>query len=139
MVRVAGETGDYFSVSRLHGARGAPQRHDPARATERDMVEPAGRKAKMLCQSDCGVGSERKAGDREAVDVLFFQSRTFKKIGQASRQPPMRGSDGVAHIGNGERYRNRHPFVAAPTHGSAPSGRKKRGLSLISFAALALA
>ena len=69
MIGVPGDAGDDLGIAGLHRARRAPQRHDAARAAERNVIEPARRQAKMLGQTDRGVWPNREARHREAVDV----------------------------------------------------------------------
>ena len=61
VVGIARDAGDDVRVAALHGARGAAQRHDPARAAHRDMVEPAQGQAEVLREADCGVRRHREA------------------------------------------------------------------------------
>ena len=80
VVGIAGDAGDDVGVARLHRARRAPQRHHAARAAQRNVVEPARREPEVLRQADRGVGSEREAGDGQAIDVALLQSGSLQQF-----------------------------------------------------------
>ena len=61
VIGVARDAGDIARIARLHGARGAAQRHHAGCAAEWNVIEPARRDAELLGQADGAVGGEREA------------------------------------------------------------------------------
>src|SRR3954469_13017753 len=132
MVRIAGEARHDVHIARLHRARGPAKRHHAARAAERHVIEPARRKAEMLRETDRRIRREREAGDGKSVDLLFAQAGLLQQIGEAAREQPVRGANGVADVRHGYGHRNGYAFVASP---HLRRFRSRRSKELLGFTA----
>lgn len=121
MVGVGGNAGDHVGVARLHGARGAAQPDDAAGAAERHVVEKARAQAEMLGQADRRVRPDREGRNGKAVDVGGLQPRLFAQRPQRTPDPPVRGMDRIALVGDGHWRGGDDALVVLP--GSAHAVR----------------
>ena len=116
MVGVGGDAGHDVGVARLHRARGAAQRHHARGAAGRNVVEPARTEAQMLGDADGGVGPEREAADREAVDPVLGDARALDQRVHRLADEPMRAVRRVAPVGHGHRNGDGDAFVRSARH-----------------------
>src|SRR2546429_9908848 len=81
----------------------------------------------MLREADRGIRREREARHCEAIDLFLLEIRRLEKLGKGARQPPVRGADGIADIGNGDGRCEHHAVVRLPHRCRfLPSRRSKR-------------
>ena len=82
MICITGDASHDIRIPGLHRPRRFAQRHDPARATERDVIEPARREPKMLREADRGIRSDSKARHGKSIDIFRLQSGTLDQFMQ---------------------------------------------------------
>src|SRR5215831_14855069 len=75
------------------------------------MVEPTRRQAEVLRQADRGVGTDRKARDRQPVDVLRAQPGLPRQRAQGAAYPPMRTVGRKSAVGNRDRRADRDAVI----------------------------
>ena len=84
MVGIAGDSSHDIRIPSLHRSRRSAQRHDAARATERNMIEPSWREPEMLREPHCGIRPHGKTRYRKSIDILHPQSRMLDELMQCA-------------------------------------------------------
>jgi hypothetical protein len=82
MVGIAGDASHDIRIPSLHRSRRSAQRHDAARATERNVIEPSRREPEMLRKPHCGIRPHGKTRYRKSIDILQPQSRALDEFMQ---------------------------------------------------------
>ncbi|MBV8240516.1 MAG: hypothetical protein JOY75_06935, partial [Hyphomicrobiales bacterium] len=81
---IAGDASHDIRVPSLHRSRRSAQRHDAARATERNVIEPSRREPEMLREAYCGIRPHGETRYRKSIDILQPQSRTLDEFMQCA-------------------------------------------------------
>ena len=116
VIGVGCDAGHDVGVARLHCTRGPAHRHHARGAAGGDVVEPAWRQAQVLSDAHRGVGRQREAADREAVELLFLQPRDVAQAPQGLADEPVCTADRVPHVRHGHGHREHHAVVTATRH-----------------------
>ena len=98
LVGIGGEADDDFSIPALHGTRGPAQRRNAACTSGWQVIQPPRCEPEMLRQSDSGIGTGRKAGKAEAVDIIRPETGVMRQLAQRLSSPPVGAFRREAHI-----------------------------------------
>ena len=113
MVGIARHAGHDIGIAALHGPCRPAQRHDPAGAAHRDMVEPPRREAQMLRKSNGCIGKKRERRHGHPVHITRAEPRLPQRSAQRGGDPPVRRVDRVALV-IGREWTGQNDAVIAP-------------------------